>query len=79
MKEFDVWSEGYAATGEHGTAMFEGKSSGNTFDEAVIKLLGHRLDKDKEEPDGYRRFAGKLCIWACRIYDNEQEARASFG
>lgn len=24
-KEYEVWSEGYAATGESGTASFEGK------------------------------------------------------
>jgi hypothetical protein len=79
MKEYEIWSEGFAATGESSDATFEGKEWGNTFEEAVIKKLGYRLDKDSENPDGYRRFGGKLCIWACRFFDNEKEARASFG
>lgn len=34
MKEWEIWSEGYAATGEHSTAHFHGKAKGKTFDEA---------------------------------------------
>ena len=77
--EYEVWSEGYAITGNYSEACFEGMSYGETFDEAVIKLLSHRLDKDKEEPDGYRRYDGRLCVWGCRIFDNETDARKAFG
>lgn len=79
MREFEIWSEGYAATGEHQPAVFEGKVTAETFDQAVINLLGHRLDKDADQPDGYRRRSGRLCIWACEIFDNEADARKSFG
>ena len=34
MKEWEIWIEGYAATGEHSTASFEGNAFGETFDEA---------------------------------------------
>jgi hypothetical protein len=52
---------------------------GETFEEACIKKIGHMLDKDENKPDGYRRFGGKLCVWACCCFDNEKEARESFG
>lgn len=78
-KEFEIWTEGYAATGERGTATFHGRAIGETFEEACISLLPDRLDKDSNSPDGYRRFGGRLSIWACRCFDNEADARKSFG
>ena len=79
MKTFEIWTEGYAATGEHSPATFHGTAEGETFEEACIKKIGHMLDKDENKPDGYRRFGGKLCVWACCCFDNEKEARESFG
>lgn len=34
MKEWEIWIEGYSATGEHSPASFIGKALGETFDEA---------------------------------------------
>jgi len=80
MKEFEVWLEGYAATGQSSRATFHGKVMAESFDEACIKVLGGSLDKDESNSDGYRRNSkGKMCVWACGCYDNETEARASFG
>lgn len=80
MKEFEVWTEGYAATGESSGAIFHGKVMAESFDEACIKLLGRGLDKDKSNPDGYRRNSkGNMSVWGCGCYDNEAEARAYFG
>lgn len=96
MKRFDIWMEGYAATGEHGTAQLIGQSEGETFEEAVINFRypedivrefdgkvivqkGDSLSLDKN-PDGtYRKWDGHPTIWACRLFDNEQDARKSFG
>lgn len=97
-KEFEIWCEGYAATGERGAAYYYGKSFGETFDEAVINFRHPEdlkadwggitltvkgqplnLDKDEKQPDGYRRHGGRLCSWACRFFDNEEDARKSFG
>lgn len=79
MKEFEIWIEGFSATGESSPATFHGKESGNTFEEACIKKVGRMLDKDENQPDGYRRLEGRLCAWACRCFDNETDARKSFG
>lgn len=79
-REFEVWTEGYAATGEHGTATFHGKVAAKNLDEACIKLLGDSLDKDSSRPDGYGRgSSGNYKVWACNCYDNETDARMHFG
>lgn len=111
MKEFEIWSEGYAATGEHSPAYFHGKAKGETFDEAcinfrqeadvirewdgkVIVKKGTPLGLDTN-PDGtYRRGSyrgdkiegkekknkvGNYSIWSCQLFDNEIDARKSFG
>lgn len=43
-KEYEIWREGYAATGERSTASFIGKGIGKTFEEAVINFR-HPSDK----------------------------------
>ena len=69
-KEYEIWSEGYQTTGDSGTACFHGKVIASSFKEACIKHFGlsnHLFDEDN------------LSFWGCRLYDNEQEARKSFG
>lgn len=88
MKEWEIWSEGYRATGEHGTATYEGKWEGETFDDAVgkyvyIKDLGHLYESGKRflprNEDGIMKEVAVHRIWGCRLFDNEADARASFG
>lgn len=118
MKEFEIWSEGYAATGEHSVAHFQGKSKGNNFDEACINFRepndiygyngvggekeivvkkGTPLKLDKNSDGTYRRGSyrgdlppgierteaikkgGNYSIWGCQLFDNEKDARKSFG
>lgn len=74
-KMYQVWTEGYRATGEHGTATYHGECLAESFQEACEKLLGDSLDKN---PDGTNRYPYPS-VWACRFYDNEADARKSFG
>lgn len=38
------------------------------------------LDKSDTEPDGLRKSrVGTYSIWACALFDNESDARKSFG
>lgn len=87
LKEYEIWMEGYAATGERGYANLIGKAKGKTFNEAcnnfryieelkdykgkVIIDIGDKLGLDKEYD--------YPSIWACKLYDNEKDARKSFG
>lgn len=80
MKEFEIWEEGYVITGNRGKAFFRGKAFGNTFEEACENFIsdkGEKLELDKKE-DGSHRYE-RPSIWGCRLYDNEKEARKSFG
>jgi len=87
-KEYEIWIEGFIATGQSQRASFIGKAKGNNFKEAcksfrypeniireydgeliVKKGTKLKLDKHYKHPS----------IWACRLFDNEKDARKSFG
>jgi hypothetical protein len=70
--EFEVWSEGYAITGNSSGATFEGKFKGATFRDACAEWA-----KTVEEPHLYN--AKDNTYWGCRLFDNETDARRSFG
>lgn len=98
MDQFEIWTEGYAATGEHGLATFHGVFSGKTFDDAVemyLKreeesgfkdIMQHYKKTEKfvecavspEHPLG-RKLTTVHYVWACRLFDNEKDARYSWG
>lgn len=75
---FTLWAEGYAATGEHGTASVIGESWGKSLDDAVWRLL-----RNNPSPHLHtylrRSDDGTWTYWGCRIFDNETDARKSFG
>jgi hypothetical protein len=95
MQTWEIWSEGYAATGERSDASLEGTVWAETFDEACIQLLGDKLDREKDgsfrrgslrtlmQPGIARTEAilkgGNYSIWCCQLFPTEQEARKSFG
>ena len=66
---YEVWSEGYVCTGDRQGATHHGSVEARSFKEACIKLLEH--------DNTYNEKANTL--WGCRIYDNEKEARQTFG
>ncbi len=73
MKLHEVWSEGFAATGQSGTATCYGRFPGETFRDAVIAWRT-TLGNDAEFVELER-----LSFWCCRLFDNEAQARESFG
>lgn len=94
MKTFEVWMEGYAATGQRSDAQKIADAEGETFEEAVrnyrhpedvvskytgqiIIVKGTPLGLDLKE-DGSFTYE-RPSIWGCRLFDNEQDARKSFG
>lgn len=86
MKEWEIWIEGYMATGESAEASFEGKFKGETFDDAVEEFKKQYVGVvDAREGYGPRNEEGIMplikihSIWACRLFDNETDARKSFG
>ena len=67
-----VWMEGYACTGERSAARFMGTYQGKTFENAcdVWAEEGNNKAYYKNNPPRY---------WGCRLFDNEADARKSFG
>ena|SRR5690349_10139820 len=68
-KKFDIWSEGYAASGESAPHMFHGSVEAPTFKEACIKHFGSDALFDPE----------RLTYWSCRLFDNAADAAKTFG
>lgn len=69
MKKYEIWSEGYACTGDWSPAFLMGVEDAETFKEACIC----RFKGDKNF-DSVR-----LTYWGCRLFDNETEARKTYG
>ena len=67
IKTYEIWSEGHCSTGYDEKTTFHGTSTGHTFREAAINLLGEKIDPNK------------LSIYGCALFDNEIDARKSFG
>lgn len=69
MKSYRIWSEGYAATGQSSGAISHGIVEAASFKEACdIKFEGDSL----YSPD-------RMTYWGCQLFDNESDARKSFG
>lgn len=72
MKKYQVWIEGFLATGEHARASLIGEVEANSFQEACDALCG----KYTVHNENYNRE--NRTVWGCRLFDNEADARKSF-
>lgn len=68
-KQYEIWSEGYVATGERAQAFYHGIGYGTTFQEACDNFFG----------DNETYSSHNLSYWACKLFDNGTDARRSFG
>lgn len=69
---FAIWAEGYAVTGNQSGAMCFGNAEGDTFEHACKALFAERADRDYYDPH-------RNTYWGCKLFDNETDARKSFG
>lgn len=72
VKPYTVWMEGFAATGQNSRASLVGTVEATSFQEACEKLYETATDKSYWNKE-------KTAIWGCRLFDNEADARKSFG
>lgn len=83
--KYTVWVEGYVATGQRRTAYCLGTTEADNFIEAAKKLWREKYlsayggDLHKADEDFSISRKGIPCIWGCRCFDNEADARKSFG
>lgn len=75
LKFYPVWIEGYATNGQHATAEFLGCWLGRTFEQACYRACRRRFG----EMTYYKVHDGIPYHWACRLFDNETDARRQFG
>lgn len=75
-KSYKVWSEGFSCTGDRGTAQFHGEFQAESWDDACKMAFPNdtagNLKLDRFGP-------GRHAFWACELFDNETDARRSFG
>lgn len=91
MDKIQIWMEGYAATGESGKAQMIGEYKALDFDDAVLQLNDEAIAKyGKPSAEPYTRLSfisqeafekrrSNWKIWGCALFNNEQDARKSFG
>ena len=72
-KDISIWSEGFAATGDSGGATFHETVRAESLKEACSVLA--------ETSPGFAKYYNekRMTFWGCRLYDNEIDARRSFG
>ena len=77
MKKIEIWEEGFACTGQSEKAKLIGVYEANDFNDAVkAHIEAHPELKVNQLYD----YDGKYhSIWACRLFDNETDARKEFG
>ena len=73
LKQYNIWSEGFRTNGEASSAFFIGTSFGSNFKEACNNFA----IKDANFKKYYS--SNDLTYWGCKLFDNEADARVSFG
>lgn len=90
--KYEIWMGGYRATGEYGTAQKIGESIGVDFADAVRNYMKTHPTSGIEERGDPKiandELAGErmremhkpsFSIWGCHLFDNEKDARKTFG
>lgn len=90
LKEYEVWIEGYVATGERAEASLIGKAKARNFAQAChIVMCKWKLENIQEEnslkegewcdPARWDYDPHTLRFWNCSLYWSEDMARKTFG
>ncbi len=70
---YEIWSEGFVTSFEHGGATFHGTEFGVSFKDACQNLAN-------KDPEFKRNFnSDRMTFWGCNLFDNESDARSYFG
>lgn len=73
---YEIWTEGFRVSGEtEGKAYKIGEERADSFEEACDLFVKH----NPRYQDCYKKVNGIPSYWACRWFDNEADARKSFG
>ena len=75
---YEVWMEGYAATGERGEHEKVGEFEAPDFESACSLAADHLSRGDASVRHRYYD-PEHLTWWGCRLFDNETDAAEAFG
>lgn len=75
MRVWQVWSEGWAANEGWTPATFCGEYPGETFADACETYVNTKVRPEER----FNFDKKKNTFWGCRYFDNEHDARKSFG
>ena len=70
---YNIWSEGFIVMEARDGASCMGKSKGRNFREACKNFMKHHDPKNEYYDSKNNTY------WGCKLFDNETDARASFG
>jgi len=90
LKEYEVWSEGFSATGQSAEATLVGKAFARNFAQAcdIVMCKSHLAWIEKVNSPDYKEYCSprkwdydphRLTDWGCALYWSEELARKSFG
>jgi len=77
LKIRKVWSEGYAVTGNSSGAIYMGECFAESHIEACERIV-EGIDRNSDGTVRLRKDDNPSC-WGCGLFDNEEDARKSFG
>jgi len=69
LESFEVWCEGCKSSDGSSSAIFLGKFNAESFADACCQAVADHRYLDKEN----------MKYWGMRLFDNEADARKSFG
>ena len=72
MKEYEVWMEGYRATGESAPHRFIGKAEAETFKDACYIAVKNWCSSEEDFKKYYN--SENQSFWGCRCFDNERDS-----
>ena len=69
VKKYQVWIEGYRASGDGAPARLAGECCASSFKEACKEVMKNSSTYDENTNTS----------WGCGLFDNETDARKNFG
>jgi hypothetical protein len=90
LVEYEVWIEGFSATGQSEPAHLMGKAMARNFAQAchIVMCKAHLKFMEEENLPNYTEYSTsgswdyspqELSFWGCRLFWSEELARKSFG
>jgi hypothetical protein len=74
-RSWEVWTEGFRATGNQQGAVYHGRFKGDTFDDALVAFKATIQDERSRNLVNLKART----FWGCRFFDNGPAAREAYG